>query len=32
MQAADRNLNGIKSRVATFKAVEEIHAYFASDS
>ncbi|MBX3177128.1 MAG: DNA repair ATPase [Candidatus Hydrogenedentes bacterium] len=31
MQAADRILNGIKSRVATFKAVEEIHAYFASD-
>ena len=31
MQAAERILNGIKGRVATFKAVEEIHGYFASD-
>lgn len=31
MQAADRILNGIKSRVGTFKKVEEIHGYFASD-
>lgn len=31
MQAAERILNGIRSRVATFKTVEEIHGYFASD-
>jgi hypothetical protein len=31
MQAAERILKGIKSRIETFKTVEEIHVYFASD-
>lgn len=31
MQAAERILKGIKTRIDTFKVVEEIHAYFASD-
>ena len=31
MQAAERILKGIKSRIDTFKTVEQIHAYFAAD-
>jgi hypothetical protein len=31
MQAADRILNSIRSRVASFKSVDQINSYFASD-
>ena len=31
MQAADRIINGIKSRVSNFESVDEINSYFASD-
>ena len=31
MNAADRILNGIRSRVSNFESVEEINSYFASD-
>lgn len=31
MNAADRILKGIRSRVSNFETVEEIHSYFASD-